>query len=392
MTTDVLTRKTVAAIKGEALEGVYEAPGATDVIQIVGFSPPAPTIENLDRNLIKGTIGKQKPLKGLKAGTAEIVTELRAAGVTAGVSDEPEASLLFESALGRRKVGANATTALGSTATVIKLTAGGGAGFEKYDILLLDGEVRFIVGITGDDLTLNAPLTKGAPASGVAVKAGYTYKPASEGHKPFSLALFQDASTGGPTFKGIGCRVSSLALTDVTVGQIPKVTWTLELLTHAESIETSPGSPVFEPQNPPVVINGLAQRNDAVFGIATLEMTLENTISRQLDINAEGGTRRLHVTGRAVSGTVDPFLDQNTVTLQNAWRDNETFELFVLLGIRNALGDILQGTAVGIYLPSAIFTENGREDQDGLLKHALGYQAHEAEGGPGDDDVFIGFV
>ncbi len=388
----VLTRKTIVGIKEEVSEGTFLAPTASDLIQVVGFPTVSPTIENLERNLIKGTIGLLKPLKGLKAGTVELVVELRAAGVSAGDSDEPEASLLFESALGTKvDNSATFTVDVGSTATVVELTTGG-SSWAANDIIFVDGEIRFVVSISTDSLTLNSALTKGAPASGTSVFGGWTYKPASEGHKPFSLAVFQDAAASGPEFRGLGCRISSLALSDLTVGQIPKATFTLELLTHDEVIGTSPASPVFEPQVPPVVINGIAQRDDAAFNIATLELTLENTVPRELDINTAGGTRKLFITRRMVSGTVDPFIDQSAVTLQDAWRDNTTFEFFLALGVKDSSGDVIQGTAVAIYMPTVIFTENAREDQDGVLKHSLSYQAHELETGSGDDDIFIGFI
>ncbi len=390
----VLTRKTIVGVAAEVTEGIYVAPAAGDVLCVVGFPTVSPTIEKLERNLVKGTIGQKKPLSGLRAGTLELVTELRAGGVTGGESDLPEADLLLRCALGRHNAGTSSTTDVGSTATDIVLVAGGGAGFQPFGLVWIDGEVRFVVAIAGDTLTLNSALAHGAPGAGEAVKRGQTYKPASEGHPPLSVTVFQDAQSpgSGPVARGIGARVSNLALTDFTVGQIPKLTVGLELLDHDEVIATAPASPVFGTQTPPVVIHGIAQKDGVQFDIGALELTLENTIAREVDINQEGGTRRLFVGGRSVTGTVDPFMAQGDVALQDAWRDNETFSLFVALGIKDASGDIVQGSAVGIYIPNAVFTENAREDADGVLKHTLSFQAHESDLTSGDDELFLGFV
>jgi len=195
----------------------------------------------------------------------------------------------------------------------------------------------------------------------------------------------------GPEFRGLGCKVATLSMDGWEVGSIPKAAWTLELLDHSEVIGTSPANPVFEDQLPAVAIYGLATRADVAIPVGKLELEMANTISRERDLNAVGGNIRMFITGREVTGNIDPLFEQGDVVLQDAWRNNDSFELQFVVGIRSG-ALLVQGTCTSVYMPNVIFTTSEREDQDGLMKHSLGFKAHESLTGTGDDELVISFV
>lgn len=386
-----ITRNTIVGVKKETVEGTFISPAGTDVLHIVDLPGQSPVIDVLDRGVFKGSIGKLKPIKGMHSGTLEIKTEMRAGGATASVSQPPDWDALARSAFGAATTGTNSTTIAGSTASVIKLTTGQGANFAKFDVVFILGEVSFIISISTDDLTLNEDLTKGAPGSGVAVRGGTTYKPASTGHDSLSVAIWEDAEVSGKEFRGKGCRVANLSLEDLTVGQLPRLVFSLEMLDFDQVIGTAP-TPTFLAQLPAAVIQGRATKGDATLALGTVEFEMAQTISREKDINAAGGVTRMFVTGREITGSINPFVNQADVTFFTQWKDNTSFELFVVVGIRDSNGDLVQGSCVALYMPQVLFSEFGKEDLDGSLVHNLGYAAHESDGGTGDDEVFLGVI
>lgn len=394
-----LSRLTIVGVKAESTQGTWAPPAAGDVIQIVDIPKIKPTIDKIDRNVIKGSFGVQKPLAGMHSGTIDLSFEMRAAGTSAPNSDVPEAHELLKNALGKyQNAGNSAVAGGGATSTVIPVTAGHGAArFVVGSVVMISGEVRFVVSISTDDLTLNQALAKGAPANAVVVYNGHSYLPATTGgdYTSLSVAIWQDAEVSGPEFRGVGCKISKLSVTGFEVGAIPHCEVTLDLLDHDELLGTTPASPVWEDQIPPVGLAGVASRADAAIPMSALEFELANTISKEKDLNALGGTVRQFITGREVTGSVNPLVDRTNVTLQTAWKNNTSFELFFVLGTPDGTGNsgyLTQGSAIAIYMPNVIFTTNEREDSDGLMMHKLGYKAHEAAGGNGDDEIYLGFV
>lgn len=390
----VLSRNTIVGIKAETTEGTFNAPGAGDVVAVVDIPEYAPEIEKLDRNVIKGSLGVQKPLAGLHTGSINLKYELRAAGVTANVSDQPEAHELLKNAWGKYNAGTNATVAAGSTATVINVGVGEGATFAVGDMVMILGEVRAVRSIAADALTLNYALGAGAPAATTPVRAAHNYKPSSDGaYTHLSAALWFDAETSGVLVKAKGCKTETFTLADVEVGSIPHVEQSLSMLDFDEvSGQTSPASPVFEDQVPAVVIDGILAKEGVEIPVGTFEFEMANTISKEMDINAVGGIVRQFITGREITGSVDPLMDKSNVTLQDNWKNNDSFELFVVIGIKDAGGLFVQGTCTALWIRNAIITSNEREDQDGLIKHSLGFKAHESATGTGDDEAVLGFV
>lgn len=384
-----LSRNLVVGVAPEVTEGTYVAPNASQAIQVVDFPTFTPEIENLDRNLIKGSIGRLKPLRGIHSGSVELNVELRAAGATAGVSDQPEVHDLLRSAFGTFTNHANSTTVGGSTATLIELGTGQGAIWAKGDILMILGEVRFVRSVTGDQLTLNRALTAGAPAAATSVKAGWTYKPATSGHLPLSITGFFSGSANAWEQRMTGCRCSNLGLADFATGQIPKLNMTFDVLDHTSVAGSALANPVYEDQVPPVALGGQVYKDTTSFDINALEMTLAQVVTPETAINAVGGRRALRITDRNATGTFDPFLDDSDVSRFTDWLNNTDFEIQAALGVLSG-GLMVQGSAVGMWMPQVNYTSLGLADQDGLVKHDLGFAAHESVAL--NDECYLGFV
>ena len=388
-----LTRNTMVGVKAEAVEGVYEAPSNTELVQIVDVPAFNPVVETLERNLIKGSIGRLKPLHGIRSGTVELSVELRSGGEVAGVVQQPEIHPLLLSAFGRFTNPGNATTVGGSTDTDIEVDTGEGAAYEKGDIVNILGEVRFIRSVAGDTLTLNRALDKGAPAASVTVTGGYTYKPADTDHDPLSITIWYGDEWEA---RAIGCRCSSISFSDFATGQIPKLAMTFEMLDYDSVAGTSPTPPVFNDTLPPVAINGNVYKadagggNPAEFCINNFETTMEQTVTPEECIVKDGGRSRLFITDRVVSGTFDPFVDAANISLWTQFIQNDDFEIEVSIATVDVSGDFTVGTGAGVWMPFLNFTTVGFADQDGTMKHEIPFSAHESVAL--NDEIYMGFV
>lgn len=392
----VSSKLVMVGLKSETTEGVYTNPGAGDVIQIVEIPKPEPMQERIPRNLVSGSFGEEKELAGRRGGTLPILTEFRGAGVTSGESDQPENHLILLNALGLyNKPTSTTVSGSGSTTTVIDVASA--AGVKKGDIVLINGQVRFVTAVntaaTPDNITLNAPLS-GAPAASDAVKFGHAYRPATttSDYGSLSAGVWFDAAVSGPQFRGIGARVEKLAVKDFEVGKIPKLEATLKLLDYAwANAETAPASPVFEDQLPPVGIYGVVLKDGTAIAVEKIELELTNEIPEEGDINAASGKVRQYQVARKITGKFDPAMQQGSIALQNLYENNTTFELMLVLGIRSS-GLFTQGTCVGIWLPQVTLTKAGLDDKDGLMKHEFAFKTHQVAGGVGNDDAYFGVV
>jgi hypothetical protein len=381
-----LTRNTILAVAPEVTEGTYVAPTASQAIQVVELPTFTPEIEVIERNLIKGSIGRLPSLKGMEGGSLEFSIEARAAGATAGVADQPEAHDILRSAFGTFTQGTNSTTVGGSTDTLIEIDTGEGANWEAGDILLIDGEVRFVRSVSGDQLTLNRALDKGAPAGSEDVKAGWTYKPATENHVPLSFTGYM----GDWEQRMIGARCASFGFSDFSTGQIPKLNFTFEILSHASVAGTLLANPVYEDQVPPVALSGNVFKDTTEFCINNLGLDMAQTIAYQTCLTSASGKDKAFVTDRVVTGTFDPLLDDTNVQPYTDWVANTDFEVEAVLSIPDSSGDFVLGTCVGVWMPQLNYTGLGFNDQDGVIANELPFSAH--EGSTGNDEIYLGFI
>jgi len=382
-----LTRNTIIGVAPEVTEGTYVAPTANQAIQVVEFPTITPEAEVIERNIIKGSIGRLKPLQGLHSGSIEFQVEAKAAGVTGGLSDQPEIHDLLRSALGTfHNAGANSLTDVASTDTIIELDTGDGSNFVVGAILMILGEVRFVRSILGDQLTLNRALSKGAPASGVTVFGGWTYFPVTSGHLPLSITAF----LGDWEQRMLGCRASNLAFADFSTGQIPKLSFTFDVIDHDSVVGTLLANPVYEDQVPPLALAGNIFKDTTLFCINNLALTNAQTVTPETCINTPGGRNRLFVTDRNITGTFDPFVDDTTVQRFTDWINNNDFEIEAVLSIPDVSGDFVQGTSFGIWLPQTNYTGMSFTDNDGTVAHELPFSAHESASL--NDEIYMGFI
>ena len=185
----IVRRSSRMAIKVEATEGVPAEPSAaTDFIPLQDDYAIAPNREAIENSELTGSIGQAATIPGIESPSVTFSGYLKHSGTE---GQEPTYAPILESLWGSKNVYI-ASEATIASATQIALTLGGGEGANYargYGVLVKDSangySIRTVSSVSGDILTLNAPLAV-APGAGVKVGIPITYIPADSGHPSIS--------------------------------------------------------------------------------------------------------------------------------------------------------------------------------------------------------------
>jgi hypothetical protein len=214
------TRASRLFVKKETTEGVLIEPAAgTDAVALQEGFETLLEKELIDSPEIRGSIGAAKAIVGVDNASATIDHFLKHSGVE-GV--EPEDDLFLESLFGSKSVRTTERdTVAGSTAgtstvrAALNVDAGEGVEFSRGDMLLIkDGtngySIRPVYSVSTDALSLGFNLTA-APASGVNLGKGVTYKPTNSGHP--SMSMWDYRGNGAAIQALIGMQTVSASIT-----------------------------------------------------------------------------------------------------------------------------------------------------------------------------------
>lgn len=228
----ITTRASVAATKVEASEGTVTAVAAgTDAIALQPDFAVTPSVDYLENEELRASIGKAKQIRGLENPSGSISHYLRHSGVE---GQEPNFGNLLYSLFGAKAVaGTEYDTVSSSTTSVIKVNTGEGANYQRGQGLLIKDEtngyrIRAVHSISTDDLTIGFQVPN-APASGVNLGKCVLYKPVSVDHP--TLSIWHYLGNGGGVQLVTGARVTSLSM-DVAAGDLINGSFSFEGLKY----------------------------------------------------------------------------------------------------------------------------------------------------------------
>lgn len=207
------TRKTVLGIKKEVTEGVLVLPSAsTDFTALSDGFTMAPAFEELTSSELQASIGQARSVLGAENPEASMSHYLRGSGVE---GTKPDYNLLVEAAFGEVSTLATERIAqAASTVSLIKLAATFGADYERGKAVLVKKsggyEVRNVLSVSGDDLTLAQNLSNATGLVGASLGKPILYKPAeSVEHPTLSLTMYR--GNGNNIEAEAGVRVTEMA-------------------------------------------------------------------------------------------------------------------------------------------------------------------------------------
>lgn len=390
------TKNYQVAVLEEAVAGVYEPPTVgTDFIEMAQGPTIVTDQEIIERNVVRGSLGRLKTRRGQLIGTAELVLEMKSSGnVTANQADVARMEQLIEAALGKKnRQTSNDTVSVGagSTDTVIETDA---SDYVIGDVVMIVNEVRHVksIGTGPNTITLNNALEAGTPADAVTIFRGSTISPDSADNRRYSLTSFdQPSGTAGWRNELIGCSVATMALTDIANGALPKISFNFDAVDwDVEASITNAITPIFEDSSPPDNLNVLMTIGGIKVDSNNIGLTIDKAVTPQKVITNASGILSRIATDRNINGSFDYYPDDNDSTLFDLFEDNITTDMQYQWGDRDGSNNLIQGTIISIYMPQTQLNSGSPDDEDGFIKRVVQYQAF--EGSNIDQEIFIGIL
>lgn len=386
------------AVEIETTEGTYEAPSSDQsYVQVLqDGAEMTRSQELLERNIFTGSIGKTQSRLGTRSVSGSLPVELRA-GDTEGAA--PEADKLYTSALGSKKTRSAVTTETGHTSSVINIGDADISSFSQYDIVLVKEAASFEMSwvqsvdstLGAANITLGQPLSF-TPSDNVEISAVTQYCTANSGHPSLSISKYiEDVKLE----QAVGSRVTSMSIENFSTGQIPSTNFGFEGLSFDSSLTANPFSPDYDDSLPPIALRACLYQNGTEIPVNEFSLSLENTLGFVTATCSENGRISSRVTQRSITGTINPYKDDSTLTQFDNFKCNTPYTLFIY-----AYNPILDANCnptgefenpIAILLTNCITTELAESDADGLLVEDITFEATRGPSGT-EEELKIAFM
>lgn len=385
------------AVEIETVEGTYVAPqsDASYVQVLKDGSEMTRTQETLNREVFTGSIGKTQSRLGMKSVSGSMPVEMRASS-TPGAA--PEFDKLMTSAMGAKKTRAAVTTATGHTTSRIYIEDADISDFSANDIIQINEvgafSMNFILSVDttpGSAFVTLGVLLASTPSDNVVIQPVTQYSTANSGHPSLSISKYIEAVK---LEQAAGCKVTSFSLENFTTGQIPSISFGFEGLSFDSSLTASPFTPDYDDALPPIALRACLHQNGVDIQVNNFTVSAENTLGFVTSTCSANGRISSRVTERSISGTFNPYKDDDSLTQFENFKCNTPYTLFVyafnptLDGNCEWTGEWEQGYAM--LLTNCITLELGESDQDGLLVEDISFEATRGPKGT-DEEMKIAF-
>lgn len=386
------------AVEIESTEGTYVEPQSSSsfVQTLKDGAELIPSQETLQREIFTGSIGKTQSRLGTRSVSGALPVELRASSTEGG---SPEADALYTSALGGKKTRTSVTTKTGNTSSQLEIEDADISGFSRYDIILVKESGQFeMTWVTSVDTTTGAAHVQlgqtlsFTPSDNVDIAAVTQYSTANSGHPSLSVSKYVESAKREI---GAGCRVTSMSVDNFTTGQIPSVNFGFEGLSFDRTLTAPPFTASYDSSLPPIALRACLYQDGTQVPVNSVTLSLENTLGFVTSTCSENGRTSSRVTERAITGTFNPYKQDDSLTQFENFKCNTPYTLFVyafnpLLDANcNFTGEFEQASA--ILLTNCITTELGESDQDGLLVNDVTFEATRGPEGS-DEELKIAFM
>ena len=388
---------TVVAVEIEVTEGTYVAPSAADsYVQTLsdGFEL-TPAKETLERNILNGSIGKTTPLTGTRSVSGSMPVEMRANSVE---GDAPEYDKLMRAAMGsRRQVTTStidATDSAGThTTTRAYLPDADASKYNIGDIVTIKqaGAYHTSAIVAKSDASADVYIDLLTPADSAfsdseVIAAVTTYVTADSGHPSLSISKYVESAR---LERATGVKCTSVALENFSTGQLANWNFGFEGLDWDHSLTASPFTPAFDSSQPPIILNACVFQDGVQVDVNELSFSLENTLGFVTSTCSENGRISSRATERTVTGSFNPYKQDDSVAQSTRFKANTEFSMFASAYVPSGTAGEY-GQVVAFYLPNCIITEISEADQDGLLQEELSFTAGRGATGT-EEEIYISF-
>ena len=203
------------------------------------------------------------------------------------------------------------------------------------------------------------------------------YSPASSAHKSLTFYVYED----GLRYNITGARGTVTG--SLQTAQVGKLTFNFTGH-YAGPTDVAIATPTYNSAVPPVVINAPFTIDSFAAVIAKIEFDMGLELAKPDNIAATDGYGQIQLTGRAVTGSVDPeatlVAGYDWVT---KWKSSAAYAL------TSGLIGATAGNRYTLTMPAVVYTELGAGDREGILTRELAFMATESAG---DDELTLTFT
>jgi hypothetical protein len=392
MAIGVVKGRSSVFLKEEVTEGVYVAPASSaDAVEVLeDFAGFEFTREEIERSVLSDTVEQEASRLGLPTVSGEIPMELKA-GATEGAL--PRGSVLYKSLMGAVRSVATASTTKSSGNTVSELMIQD-ADISKYsvnDVVLVKvpgaWQVRPIESVvtTPGAAKIVLAIDLDSVANSVVVAPAKVFYHA-EGAPTVSASTYLG---GVIEDQATGLRALTGELANWTTGTIPTFTFGTEGLGLDRAVDAPAYATDFsaEPQ-PPVALGACVWLNGVETDYTELGLSIENTKADIVSPCSPDGKVGSRITQFSVTGSVDPYMQDNSVSRFDLYEANADLSVFAYISNPgDNAGEIKN--VVAFWLPQTKITSLTNADQDGVMKDQLEFRAYRKLGG---DSAYISFI
>lgn len=393
---DTIKNNIKVAVMVESVEGTYLAPASAAAF----ISPLAdgfeinPAKELLERNNLNASIGKSTARSGMRSVSGSIAVEAKANGVAGA---EPEYAPLLKAALGASRQNTTVVTskASGNTASILQIEDADISEFNIGDIILVKQAGAFHVspitsktsGAGTASITLLVAHPSGDLTDSVTIEKHSTYYTANSGHPTLSLSKYVENAR---LEQAAGCRVSSMSLNNFATGQLADFSFGLEGLSFAHSLAAPGYTPSYNSALPPIVLSAYVYMDGVAIAINELTLNVENSLAYKTSTASSNGKISSRITQRVVSGSINPYKQDNSVANFSKFNADTEFSVFGYMAVPTGVAGEFKDV-VAFYLPKCMITEYAEGDQDGLLQESLSFSASRGSDGS-SEEIYIGII
>lgn len=367
---EMILKNSKVALEPEVTEGLLVLPSAAgSFISVQEDSVNellTPAKEALERTGLTASMDKAASINGMKSVTGSTKVEYKAGESAAA----PEYGIMVQSALGATSVASNAhTTTTGNTTSILYLAST--TGLAAGDIVLVKESGKYhvspIASVTTDTSITLLVAAATAFSDAVVVDKILDYRCASTGHQSYSLTKYSEDSE---RVTGAGLKTTTLALENWTTGQMPMLSISYEGMSYTVTTNAPAYTPDIDDSKPVVALSACVYKDGVAMGVNEFTFSLENTLAWKTTTCSANGRIGSRVSGRKLTGTVNPYKATGDISPFTAWENNTAFSLFAWAGNpTSTAGEYNE--IVAVYMPALQATEVVQADQDGMLQNKI---------------------
>ena len=385
--------------------GTYKAPVAGEAVQVLSdgleFTPGQETVE---RDIRTPTLEERVGRTTTRSITGTVPVEFRANTAEGGA---PEADKLYEGLFGGKRQRTDTTLQTAASQTGVNsadrkntfaVAAGDTAKFRVGDAVRIfkDGVIDFVSVVKAVDSTANEiELVSNAPVdipgdSDVSPCTTYFVDP---NRSDFRYLSITELLGGRVEQRAIGCRPTTLELSNFSTGQLPQCSFGLEGLDFDRQNRTDQQLSAlralinYQQSLPPIILDAHVYQGDKELILNNISISITNTLGFTMSTSSERGKLGSRVTGFECTFTMNPYMDDANVDAFELFRNNNSFSLFGYAANKDAAGKLSQ--ICSFYMPNCRVREISTGNEDGILTNELTGTAYLENR---NDTVFFSFI